>query len=70
MFDQTTSAYVRASYTLDTSGVLAHVRDTATAYLGRHAAIVQAMRTELPRSRVGPRAYHAHYHVPDAVRVR
>jgi hypothetical protein len=70
MFDQTTSAYARASYTLDASGVLAHLRDTATAYLSRHAATAQAMRIELPRSRVGPRAHHAQYQVPDAVRVR
>lgn len=71
MFESSTSAYARASYTVDLAGLAVHARDTIIVYARRSAATLASLRIELPRSRVGPTGRHyAEYHVPDSVRVR
>lgn len=70
MFESSTSAYARASYTVDLTGLAVHARDTVAVYARRTTAAL-SLRIELPRSRVGPTGrHHAEYHVPDSVRVR
>ena len=71
MFDSSTSAYARASYTIDLAGLAVHARDTMAVYARRSATTLLSLRIELPRSRVGPTGRHyADYHVPDSARVR
>lgn len=57
MFESSTSAYTRMSYTVDLSGLFAHALDTFTAY--RRSAGHGRGADRLPRSRVGP-IMHAH----------
>lgn len=52
-----TRALARNTYSLDTAGVLAHLRDTTRAYVTRIArgrSLDVPERASLPRSRVGP----------------
>lgn len=71
MFESSTSAYARASYTIDLAGLAVHTRDTVIAYARRSSTTLTSLRIELPRSRVGPGGrHHADYHVPDSARVR
>lgn len=71
MFESTSRAYARSSYTIDLPGLSAHALDTITAYAGRLNARLHDLRIERPRSRVGPSMRsHADHHVPDSTRIR
>lgn len=67
-------ALTRNTYSLDTAGVLAHLRDTTRAYAARLAqapAPRDAARTQLPRARVGPQRQVLEDHaITDAWRIR
>ncbi len=59
------------TYSLDLSGVLTHLRDTAAAYLSSAARSGRPAAHGVPRSRVGPgRTVAEQHHVTDAWRIR
>jgi ribosome-binding factor A len=71
MSETTSRAYVRASYTIDLSGLLAHARDTLVAYTRRATAASRDAYAQRLRSRVVPTLrQHADQGVRDITRIR
>ncbi len=71
MFESSTRAFARSSYTVDLAGLFAHARDTLAAYATAAAERLAAIRAERPRDRLGTviRSY-AEHKVPDYMRFR
>lgn len=68
MFQSSSRAYARASYTVDLRGLFAHAYDVGISHLRTAATVLSAGR---PRSRVGPALrHHSEHQVPDSVRLR
>ena len=68
MFQSSSRAYARASYTVDLKGLFAHAYDVGVSHLRTVATVLSAGR---PRSRVGPTLRHNGQHgVPDSFRLR
>jgi len=71
MYDSNARALTRATYSLDTAGVLAHLRDTARASAVRVYARLGGDAPALPRARVGPaRGVVERHNITDAWRLR
>lgn len=71
MSESNARVLARNTYSLDVTGVLAHLRDTAAAYLSNAARSAHPTASGLPRSHTGPaQSVIERHNVTDAWRLR
>lgn len=71
MSESNARVLARNTYSLDASGVVAHLRDTVAAYLSNAGSSARPTALGLPRSHTGPaRDVIERHNVTDAWRIR